>query len=494
MEGLKVVTALEMARIEKKAIQKGASEERFMEEAGKKVAQAAMEFAETRKLGKKVALLVGKGNNGGDAYAAGCFLLDEGYKVRAFPLYPVEDCSKLNRKFGEKFRKKRGVVEPVGEMGFENEGLILDGYLGTGFKGKVEKEMGLAIQRANESGKPILAIDIPSGLNGSTGEVGSHVIVAQETIALGLPKSGFFFRQGWNCVGRLRVEDFGLPKEAIDEAEAIAYLPKWSDLQLPEIVRTRHKYQAGYVVGYGGSKELPGAVKMAGLAALRAGAGIVRIFHPGDIGPAEDELISNEWSAKGWKEALEKAKAVFVGPGLGRSDDVKKWLNKHLKEIKQPCVLDADALLDGVKSYPKFSVLTPHRGEVLRVLGLKAAPREEELFAKVMRFCDRKEVIIVLKGAPTFVFAPKKVPIIVPRGDPGMAKAGTGDVLTGIIAAMLAQGLSLLEAAVLGVALHAIAGEEAVKEKTSYCLIAKDLIDFLPNAFQAVMKWKDGSA
>ena len=476
LEALKVVTAQEMARIEKGL--KG--HEQFMESAGKKIAEAAIAFVEREGLPKKVTLLVGRGNNGGDAYAAGICLLDQGFKVHAYVI--TGECSELNRKFGARFQKKKGKVER------KIEGVILDGLLGTGFRGGVDEEMAHAIREANGSGLPIIAIDIPSGLNGTTGEVGGIAIVANETVALGLPKIGFFLRDGWNHVGKLRVVDFGLPKEAIDRAEAVAFLP--GDLRLPKIVRNRHKYTAGYVVGFGGSKALSGAVKLTGLAALKAGAGIVRIFHPEEIGEAPYDLICNDWDELKWDEALKKAKAVFVGPGLGKSKHTLEWMKTQLKKIDLPCVIDADALLPNLE-FPKQAILTPHRGEVLRLLGLKTAPKEEELFAKVAQFCNNHQVIVLLKGGPSFVFTPKQKPIVILRGDPGMAKAGVGDVLTGMIAALLAQGCSPIDAAVLGATLHGIAGEEAAEELTSYCMMATDLIEFMPIAFSHLKgKWK----
>lgn len=469
MEGIKVVSAEEMARIEQKG-----DHERYMAEAGRKVAEVVMLYVKEHDLPKQVTLLVGKGNNGGDAYAAGAWLLEEGYKVHAYALY--DEVSPLNRKFRESFRKKRGRFED------KLEGLLLDGLLGTGLKGKVEKKMAALIEMANGSGLPIIAIDIPSGLHGTTGEVGGVAIVANETVGLGLPKIGYFTHRGWNYVGKFRLADFGLPKEAIAEAEAIAYLPKI--LELPTILRTRNKYQAGYVMGYAGSKAYSGAAKMAGLAALRAGSGIVRIFHPEEIGPTPLELICNHWSEREWTETLKRANSVFIGPGLGSA---KEWLKDHLRGIKQPCVIDADALLPDV-IYPKRAILTPHRGEVLRLLGLKKAPREEELFAKVIKYCVLRNVYVVLKGAPTFIFGPKHKPLIVPRGDPGMATAGSGDVLTGVIAALLAQGCEPYEGAVLGVTLHAIAGEMAAMQKSSYCMIASDIIESMPAAFQSLIQ------
>jgi NAD(P)H-hydrate epimerase len=469
MEGIKVVSAEEMARIER-----GGDQESYMAEAGRKVAELVMLYVEEHRLPKQATLLVGKGNNGGDAYAAGLRLLDEGYKVHAYSLY--EEVSALNHKFRDNFRKKRGRFES------RLEGLIIDGLLGTGLKGKVEKKMANLIEKANSSGLPIISIDIPSGLHGTSGEAMGIAIMANATVSLGLPKIGYFTHHGWNYIGKLHLADFGLPKEAVAEAEAMAYLPK--KLELPLIVRDRNKYQAGFVVGYAGSKTYSGAPKMAGLASLRAGAGIVRIFHPEEIGPSPFELICNHWSEKEWKESLKKAHSVFIGPGLGPA---KEWLAAYLKEIKQPCVIDADALMHNL-IYPKQAILTPHRGEVLRLLGLKRAPREEELFAKITRFCIKMKVYVVLKGAPTFIFGPKHKPVIVARGDPGMATAGSGDILTGMIAALLAQGCGPYEAAILGATLHAIGGEIAAKKKSSYCMIASDIIESIPAAFQVLIQ------
>lgn len=469
-EGLKVVAAEEMVRIEKGL--KG--QDAFMREAGRKVAEAVIDLSQRKKI---ATLLVGRGNNGGDAYAAGIELLEQGFQVGAIVI--KGECSPLNQQFKKQFLKKKG------KLTSKLEGVVVDGFLGTGFKGKVEAEMAGWIEKVNASGLAVVAIDIPSGLNGTTGEVGGVAIRATETIALGMAKMGFFLRDGWNYVGKLRVVDFGLPKEAVAKAEAMAYLP--IHLKLPKVVRNRHKYQAGYVVGFGGSKLLPGAVKLSGLGALKAGAGIVRIFHTEELGEVPLELICTPWSEKGWKAALVKAGSVFVGPGLGRTESVMKWLKTHLKQIKQPCVIDADALQPNLV-FPKNAILTPHRGEVLRLLGLKTAPREEVLFAKIIQFCQRKKVIVVLKGAPTFVFAAAAKPVVIVRGDPGMATAGSGDVLTGMIAAILALGVEPREAAILGTTLHGIAGEEAAKVKTSYCLMATDLIDFMPAAFQFLLK------
>jgi hydroxyethylthiazole kinase-like uncharacterized protein yjeF len=479
--GVKVVSAAEMARIEELAIQEGCSEERFIEEAGRQVASAAMQFIEERHLPKIVYLLVGKGNKGADAYAAGAALMEEGFRVRAFACFPPETCGEWNRKMGERFARARGQTIRFydgEELRFE-EGLVIDGLLGTGFRGLVEGKVETAIRVANALNNPVLSIDLPSGLDGTTGDARGACIEAEQTVTMGMAKSGLFLRDGWNHTGRLLIGDFGLPCRFHDLSQEMAYLLDPTRLPLPNIVRNRHKYQAGYVVGYSGSEAMRGAPKMAGLAALRAGAGIVRVFSKGDIGDAPMELICRKWNAKEWRKELKRASAVFAGPGLGEVS--RGWI----KEIAIPAVFDADALQKGAR-FPEHAILTPHRGEMLRLLGLKSPPQEEDFLGRCQKFAERQHIILVLKGAPTYLFAHGKPPLIMTQGDPGMATAGAGDVLTGVLAGLLAQKMEKYDAAALGTYLHGLAGEKAAQEKTSYGLIAGDLIEYLPRSFQAL--------
>jgi NAD(P)H-hydrate epimerase len=475
----KVVTSQEMARIEQFAVQHGGSVEAFMQEAGKKVAVAAASLLQKRN-GTRVVLLIGRGNKGGDAYVAGIELLQAGFSVRAISFYAASECSELNRHFAKQFSGKTN-----NDASFAQDDLIIDGLLGTGFHGSTDiSPFGTIIELANQSGKPILAIDIPSGLDGTTGACRGPAIIATETVTLGFAKIGLFKGSGWNCTGKLRIEDFGLSQIAIDEAKAVALIPRIEELHLPPMARSHHKYERGFVVGFGGSKELKGAVKLSGAAALHAGAGIVKLFTLEDVGPMADELIAQIWNLAAWKEALEKASAVFIGPGLGRSEAAKEGCKAALHKIDKPCVVDADALffLPELK-VPKACVLTPHRGEALRLLGMEEMD-EEQLFGKCQAYVDEHGVVFILKGAPTYIFSAGHLPVIIPLGDPGMATAGSGDVLTGIVAALLAQGQSALEASVLGVTLHALAGEAAALEKTSYGYSASDLIEYLPSAFK----------
>ena len=453
----KVVTAREMARVEAWAVERGADTDSFMEEAGRKIAL----FIETiLPKGRRIAVLIGKGNKGGDGYTAARFLRQAGYLVDLFPLYNANECSALNQ-------RRREQMGPDCSFDFKNADLILDAILGTGCHGPLEAMLDEVIHRANESGKPIVAIDIPSGLNGTTGEVATRAIRATHTIALGFAKIGFFLADSWKWVGQLHVESFGLSQEAENEACAEALLPILTQWQLPPMERTQHKYSRGFAVGFGGSKQMPGAIKLSALAALHTGAGIVKIFSLEDIGPCANELIFQIWDEARWQEALSKAQSLFIGPGLGRSSDVQHWLEKKLLTITQPCVLDADALffLANLKQWPEHVVLTPHRGEMARLLQNEAHQNEAGFLQQCRAFVENKKVVLVLKGAPTWVFAKDQLPVVMPYGDPGMATAGSGDVLTGIIASLLAQGASLDDAAILGVALHALAGEAEEPER-----------------------------
>ena len=507
LEGLKVVSADEMAKIEQAAYADGFSGQSFMENAGVAIAHAVENFTDTNHLPKNITLLVGKGNNGGDAIAAGIHLMKHGFKVKALHLYPIENCSPLCQMMYQKFCSLGGIAQRVADEAscqFDGSGIILetavstiilDGLVGTGFKGKAEGILALAIVCANQSKLPILAIDIPSGLNGTTGEVETVAIHATETIFLGLPKIGFFLKEGWDHVGVLRYASFGLEEKYISQANAIAYLPNDETLRqlLPPIKRTRHKYERGYVLAVAGSLSMPGAALLSCDAALHSGAGIVRLFHPKDmevlLSCAPFELIRQAWDQNDLHpishEAL-RANAMLIGPGMGRDKKAEKVVEIILKQIDLPMVIDADALYFVAENphwkIPSGSVLTPHRGEMDRLLPNGSS--KMGYLDLCQGFAEEKGVTIVLKGAPTFIFHPGKSPLILTRGDPCMATAGSGDVLTGIIAAMIAQGLDARSASALAVYLHGISGEAAGAALTSYCVTSSDLIKFLPDAFQ----------
>ncbi len=497
MEGKKVVSAQEMARIEGLACAQGASQAAFMENAGEAIAMQTAAYLAAHALEKEVTLLVGKGNNGGDAYAAGKRLLEKGFAVAAVHLFSLESCGPLCQEQCAQFKRAGGQIHFVRteeEICFSKRGVILDGLVGTGFRGKAEGMLARAIVSANGSGLPILAIDIPSGLDGNTGAVGSVAISAAMTIYLGLPKIGFFTGQGWDHIGELASADFGLDEGFMVQAKAEAYLldEKVLPALLPKMKRSRHKYEAGYLLALAGSPGMSGAAILSSFAALRSGAGIVRLFYPEGMEPemacAPFELIKEPLrdEKRLWIESS-RARAWLIGPGLGRCKGAGKILRKLLGKSALPCVLDADALFF-LAEHPQWpmppkAILTPHRQEMKRLLS-----GEEVSLEACQRFASERRCTLVLKGGPTFIFHPETVPLVITRGDPGMATAGTGDVLAGMIGALLAQQLEPRSAAVLGASIHGLAGERAAERLTSYCLIASDLIENLPAVYQSMKR------
>lgn len=496
---MKVVTPSQMKDLEQQAYQDGASEQDFMEEAGSGVGLVVHEFVERFGLEHQAILLTGKGNNGGDAYVAGIHLLHLDYHVHAYQLFPLSECSKLCQENATRFIKEGGLLTELKydeEIPFPLDGIIIDGIFGTGFRGAIEEPIATRVRQANQSGLPIIAVDIPSGLNGETGKIEGDVILAAETAFLGLPKIGFFLEDAWNAVGHLRYVDFGLDQDYIEEfPEQLVMLSDEMMLPLlPTYKRNRNKYGAGLVVGVAGSKTMPGAAILASLATLRGGAGIMRLLHPEGmeslLAASPYEIIKTPYNISNMQEILEhfeKARSVFIGPGIGKTEESRTLLSQILPKIKVPCVLDADALnilAEHWINLPEKSILTPHTGEMHRLLHLKNhRPLDMDFLHRCKQFAENKRVTLVLKGGPSFIFHPGLPIYVSPVGDPGMATAGSGDVLTGLIASLLAQGLTPHHAACLGVYLHGVAGEQAALELTSYCMTASDIIDFLPIAF-----------
>ncbi len=488
-----------MARIESLAYQEGAKEEVFMENAGLGVAQKINSFCQDIRTENNILLLCAKGNNSGDAYVAGVHLLSWGYHVTAVQIVPLDDCSPLCRKNHDRFLSAGGLVRerlPDAESLTEQYDLIVDGMFGTGFKGEAKEPFHSIIKAANDSQLPIIAIDIPSGLDGETGEMKGLAIKAIETIYLGLPKQGFFLADGWNHVGHLEHAFFGLEEKYSEKADSFSKLitRELATELCPELVRNRHKYQAGYVIGVGGSPSMPGAALLASLSALKGGAGMMRLLHPkgieAELSGSPYELIKlayEEGDSKMILENLNKAGATFFGPGIGRDERAVKLCRSVLPHIEKPCVIDADALsilAENEIDIPAKTLMTPHSGEMARLLG-EPTPKsiDREFVDKCREFAERKKITLILKGGPSWIFHPGEPAYVNPTGNPGMATAGSGDVLTGLLVSLASQGLSLHQAAIFGVFIHGLAGEIAALKQTPYCMLASDIIEALPDAY-----------
>lgn len=499
---MKVISPKQMEQLEAQAYRDGASESDFMEEAGSGVALVVHDFVEREGLSPRVTLLCGKGNNTGDAYVAGVHLIHLDYSVTAIQITPIDECSPLCKQNYSRFCQEGGEVIEVTnieELELPTHGIFVDGLFGTGFHGSAAEPFGTLIRKANESDLPIIAIDIPSGLNGTTGLARGAVIRANETAFLGLPKTGFFLRDGWDHVGKINYVDFGLDRKYVEEASADLILLTATLLKtlMPKIRPSRHKYQAGLVVGLAGSPGMPGAAILSSLAALRGGAGIVRILHPAgmenELSASPYELIKIPYDfGKAGKliEQLGGADALFIGPGMGRAAETRSLLKVVIPKLRVPCVIDGDALTliaeEKIK-IPKGAILTPHFGELKRLLKLKEDPPITlDFLADCQKFAEKHQITLVLKGGASFIFQPGEPIAVNGCGDPGMATAGSGDVLTGLITAFLAQGVVPYHAACLGVYIHAIAGEHAAEDLMSSCMIASDIIEYFPDAFDSL--------
>lgn len=495
---MKVLSAQEMARIEKLAFADGYLGSHFMEKAGQGIAKVVSEFCAQNNISTHLTLFAGKGNNGGDGYVAAHILASKGFMISVQQIGDFSDCSALCQKYGRAWQQGGGeihFVHSIMDIKLPSQGIILDGLLGTGFSGKLSGLLLAVVEQLNTSSLPIISIDIPSGLDGNTGIVESLAVRAVMTIYLGSPKLGFFVESGWEYVGALQQVFFGLPEVYFQKAHSELEMLTLDDIKrlVPAINRMQNKYSAGFVVGIAGFLGMVGSALLSGKAALRSGAGILHLFqhenNSSDLSLHTPELVVKKYLPKyldPFLLALEKASGIYIGPGLGMSTDAKSVIQLVFKQAKKPLVIDADALnIMATENFvpPKSSILTPHLGELARLLNRKLhdVPQMEILMlGKQYAICHK--IILVIKGPITFIIDSAGVIFVSNMGDSGMATAGSGDVLTGMIAAFLSRGLKPLDAAKVGVYLHGMAGKLAAFDKTSPSLMASDIIEYIPKA------------
>jgi len=500
----KIVSANEMARIEQESTEEGSKADAYMQLAGKNIAEEIDRFVCAANKNKKGIFLIGKGNNGGDGLACALSLLNKGYDLKIYYLFEPKDCSLLNRKYFRLLSDQNGILkkfESSEDFKIEGESFIVDALLGIGFYGQLDHNFISLIELVNKSGVPILSVDVPSGLDATSGLCDPICIKAHTTFYLELPKIGFFLREGYENIGKLVRVEFGLNKKYEDRAlaEGMMLLEDHLSSFLPEIKRTWHKYQKGYVVAIAGSRNMPGAAYLATLAAFRSGAGIVRLFYQEGMQESFSlgfsELIKtplpSAFDDQSLKNELERASALLIGPGLSRERKILDFSKSILENYEIPTLIDADALIafkDCKIIKSKDVILTPHHKEMRELLGIHEKIEIEDFYELCQGYVEEHKVILVLKGAPTIIFESKKPFVLIAKGDPAMATAGSGDVLSGILAALLSMGVKSKEAAILGVYMHDLCGELAAKEKSSYSVMASDLIKQIPNVYLMLEK------
>ncbi len=493
MDPRPIVLGTEMRRLEKQVFKNKNDPAAFMQRAAEAMARYLFEFLP---VDSSIVILVGKGNKGGDALCLAKMLIQKNYKPKIFALFAKQDISPLSAVHYEEILKKKYPIHTVkkpSDIICDASSIVIDGLLGTGISHPATGLISEVIRFINANHLPVIAIDIPSGMNPDSGE-GENIFEAMITLTLGLPKLGLFINRGYCFSGEIHCLDIGFKPQDFKTLAISGYLLEKSYLSrlLPPIQRDRHKYGAGYLLCFAGSKMFSGAAKLSSLSALRSGAGIVSLFYSKEaLGPCDPEIIQRPLATL--PDEIPRAAALLIGPGLGRDTKAQTQIRHILKKNTLPAVIDADALFFLSKN-PSFTlksilpILTPHQAEMLALLKRKTRFENDQAFhTACQEFTDRKKVILVLKGAPTWIFSPGNIPFVSPFGDPGMATAGSGDVLTGIIGGLLAQKCHPLQAALLGVGLHGIAGEYAALSKTSYGLIASDIIEALPEAFQELL-------
>jgi ADP-dependent NAD(P)H-hydrate dehydratase / NAD(P)H-hydrate epimerase len=426
---------------EMKAAEAGHDVDAMMQRAGAAVAEELMRrFPDAR----RIALHAGGGANGGDGRIAAEILQAQG----------------------------REVVD-------EHADVLVDALLGTGLKGAPREEASALIEQINAAGVPVIAVDIPSGVNASTGEVAGAAVRADVTVTMQGPKVGLAIAPGLFHAGEVVVVDIGLePAETehrLVTAEILAEVPRRS--------RRDNKYTAGHVLVVGGSRGLTGAPALAARAALRADVGYVTIAAPAESLPVLETLVVEavKRPLEEVFEAAAKAKAMAIGPGLGRGDDAKAIVRRLVTEVEVPAVVDADALFElEPGEWPAPRVLTPHEGELGRLLGRESKEISAHRLASVREAAKKFGAVVVLKGEDSLVAAPDGGGVLVcALGLPALATAGTGDVLTGITAAFLAKGMEPQRAAAAACAAQQLASHYAGRR---YGLVASDVVEALPRA------------
>lgn len=509
---MKVVTSGEMREIDRRAIQEfGIPGVVLMENAALKVFEAAKDML-GEAAGKRVLVFAGKGNNGGDGFAAARHLANWGSEVEVVLFASKNSLSGdalinfsiiINMGLPVHEVLVSGDLEPVRNR-LAGAHLIIDAILGTGIKGTVKGPVKEAVSLINDSGIPVLSVDIPSGISGDDGRVCGAAVRADTTVTFGLPKRGHFLYPGAGYTGKLIIGDIGIPKGVVESYEGITgELITRSRIAglISKRKRDAHKGTFGRVFFLAGSAGYTGAAFLACQGALKSGSGLVTLGVPESINPVmevklteamtlplpeTDEGTLSRDAVPAIMEQVRASRALGVGPGLSTRKDVPEVVKTLVREADIPLVLDADALNsladdpDILKSRKAPAVITPHPGEMARLLGTTTAEVQEDRIGAAREAAGKWGVIAVLKGANTVVGHPDGRFFINTTGNPGMATGGTGDVLTGIITSFLGQGMSPLDAALAGVYIHGLAGDRASLQKGERGLTAGDIVETLP--------------
>ncbi len=515
-----VVTAKEMRELDRLTIEKyGVPSLTLMERAGIGVVDAMLgRFGRLAQEG--VLVVAGRGNNGGDGLVVARHLKRKRVPCEVALLGRKEDLSPDAAANLQAYQKARGkfceISTKVGSglaARLNRKRVVVDAILGTGLSKEVGGFYREAIELINASGLPVVAVDLPSGLDSDAGRPLGTAIQAEMTVTFGYPKLGQVIYPGLSYVGELVVADIGIRAEAVAEVCPRTELLDSGDISwlVPVREADSHKGTYGHLVVLAGSRGKTGAASLACRAAMRVGTGLVTLAGPRALNniyasslvevmteplansPDEDlEPLNNQQ----WERLLEKKSTLLFGPGIGVKASCQTTLRWLLRNLELPWVIDADGLNNlaadpsGLRRAKTVPVLTPHPGEMARLIGADTGAVNRDRTGVASHFARDHHCYVVLKGARTVIATPQGRVFINPTGNPGMASGGTGDVLAGILAGLLAQGLAVEDSLKLGVFLHGFAGDLVATERGQIGMIASDIVEMLPEAMRRLSQDK----
>ncbi|MBI5236057.1 MAG: NAD(P)H-hydrate dehydratase [Deltaproteobacteria bacterium] len=514
---MKLATAKTIKKIDHAAVSMyGMRSIQLMENAGAGVAGVAVKEFGGRIEGRKVAVIVGKGNNAGDGYVCARLLANMGARVTVFSLASSNelkgDCL-LNERI---WRQMHGEVRSIADgASFRNErnrnslkhaSIVVDAIFGTGLSVPVSGVYADAIKLINELGKKVVSIDIPSGIDATTGAVLGIAVKAAVTATMAMPKLGTYIYPGREYAGRLETIDIGCPACLLTDETIKENLVtgRWVAGILKKMRRPpdSHKGSFGHTLIIGGSTGKTGAPYMAAMGAMRAGAGLATIALPKGLEPMmsakttevmtlglpdeKDGTLGPE-AAKVVIKAMRSKAVICIGPGLGFSSGSTSLVSSIIGRAGAPVVIDADGLnavaasVAALKKAKTPLVLTPHPGEAARLLGKDISAVQSDRVGAARTLAERAGAVVLLKGASSVVAEPDGCIYVNPTGNPALATAGTGDVLSGIVAGLLSRGLSPVEAASCGAYLHGKAADDYKTLHGGTGMIATDLLQLIPS-------------
>lgn len=512
---MKIVTGTEMQTLDRRTITDAhVPSTVLMERAGEGVVKHLEEHYGPAR-GKTITILCGKGNNGGDGLVVARLLHRRRARIRVVLLSPITDLSRDAATMYRRLIRVTGRTTVVRFVSAEqarpllvSSDILIDALLGTGLSSTVTGIYREAIELINSTGKPVIAIDIPSGLHADSGTILGHAIRATWTVACGLPKLGLYVNAGIDHAGTTHVVDIGIPHAYVDAIESKTLLLTRDDAFKPLPIRTpsSHKGTFGHAGIIAGSVGKTGAATLAARAALRIGAGLVTVATPSSVNDVLEaklleamtmplpETKARTLARSGLDRAvtfIQARTAIALGPGLSTHPETVELVQSLMKHLDRPSVLDADALnalagraslLTECKTPP---ILTPHPGEMARLeINATTQTVNADRIGTARRFARERGVFVVLKGARTVIARPDGLVAICPTGNPGMATAGTGDVLTGMIVGLLAQRVPAWDAACAATYFHGLAGDLAAQQLGQAGMLAGDLIAQIPYALQ----------